>query len=82
MNYHALHTLNPDTRLNTLLSPRALVPVTCDCCEKETEVSYETLLTSATVMCEHCYQVQNLSKAELETISQFLSMHGYHITRY
>lgn len=80
MSNQARQITDGEYQLNTLLSPRVLMPISCQCCNKETEVSYETLLSSSAFMCEHCYQVQPLSKVELDTIQIFLAKYGYRMT--
>ena len=42
-------TADNDNELSTILSERVLIPVTCDHCEKDTDVSLETLKSTSTV---------------------------------
>ena len=80
MNQALLASSDSDKAVKTLLSNRVLIPMTCDYCHNDTDVSMETLQTSSTVLCEHCYQVRSFSFAELEVLQLLLTQTGYRIT--
>jgi len=73
-------TAESDHDLRTILSDRVMIPVTCDHCDKDTDISLETLKTTSTVMCEHCYQVRPFSSGELQVLTNLLSRSGYRVT--
>ncbi|TNC93059.1 MAG: hypothetical protein CSH36_01320 [Thalassolituus sp.] len=73
-------TAESDHDFSTILSDRAMIPVTCDHCEKDTDVSLETLKSTSTVMCEHCYHVRPFSNAELQVLTTVLQRVGYRVT--
>lgn len=72
-------TADNDNELSTILSERVLIPVTCDHCEKDTDVSLETLKSSSTVMCEHCYHVRPFGQAEMTALRHLLMRSGYRV---
>lgn len=72
-------TADSDHELSTILSERVMIPVTCDHCEKDTDVSLETLKSTSTVMCEHCYHVRPFSAGELRVLKSFLQHSGYRV---
>jgi len=73
-------TADSNNDISTILSERVLIPVSCGHCEKETEVSLETLRSTSTVMCEHCYHVQEFSQAEMSMLVGVLSRSGYRVS--
>ena len=80
MNQATLAKTDTELDIKTLLSNRVLIPMTCDHCHKDTDVSMETLQSSSTFMCEHCYQVRSFVPAELEVLQLLLTKTGYRIT--
>ncbi|HBS43138.1 MAG TPA: hypothetical protein DEA26_10685 [Oceanospirillales bacterium] len=80
MNQATLASTDTDKAIKTLLSNRVLIPMTCDHCQQDTDVSMETLQSSSTFMCEHCYQVRSFVPAELEVLQLLLTQTGYRIT--
>ncbi len=80
MNQATLASTDTDKAIKTLLSNRVLIPMTCDHCSNDTDVSMETLQSSSTFMCEHCYQVRPFVAAELEVLQLLLTQTGYRIT--
>ena len=72
-------TADNDNELSTILSERVLIPVTCDHCEKDTDVSLETLKSTSTVMCEHCYHVRAFGQVEIDVVRNLLMRSGYRV---
>lgn len=73
-------TADKNNEISTILSERVLIPISCDHCDRETEVSLETLKSISTVMCEHCCHVRNVDKAEIVTLQAVLSRAGYRLS--
>ncbi|WP_369984780.1 hypothetical protein [Thalassolituus sp.] len=73
-------TADNNNEISTILSERVLIPVSCDHCDKETEVSLETLKSTSTVMCEHCCHVRSFSQAEMAMLQAVLSRAGYRVS--
>ena len=72
-------TADNNNDISTILSERVLIPVGCDHCDKETEVSLETLKSTSTVMCEHCCHVRPFSNAEMNMLMAVLGRAGYRV---
>ncbi|MEK9711593.1 MAG: hypothetical protein VW258_03420 [Thalassolituus sp.] len=72
-------TADNNNDISTILSERVLIPVTCDHCDKDTDVSLETLKSTSTVMCEHCYNVRPFSATEMTVLRNVLMSAGYRI---
>ncbi|MDF1763126.1 MAG: hypothetical protein P1U57_06920 [Oleibacter sp.] len=68
-----------DQSVSTILSERVLIPVSCDHCKQDTDISLETLKTSSAIMCEHCYAVRPFGHTELQVIRSLLNRSGYRV---
>lgn len=60
----------------TLLSDQVLVPITCDQCQCETEVSLARL-KQQTILCEHCDHLRQFSSLEMRLLRLLLAQAGY-----
>jgi transcription elongation factor Elf1 len=67
-----------ETDVSTILSARVLIPINCDRCNKETDISIQTLKEGGTIMCEHCYDVRPFSAIEQQTLRAVLAQIGFH----
>ncbi|ASP40746.1 hypothetical protein CHH28_19645 [Bacterioplanes sanyensis] len=70
-----------DDHISTIMSERVLVPITCQHCKMDTDVSVATLTQQHPFLCEHCYQINRLSSAELHVMVGVLERFGYHLKR-
>lgn len=64
--------------VSTILSDQVTIPVSCDKCRCDTDVSLAQIKQQIPVMCEHCYEVKAFSDAELKLTRLFLAQTGYH----
>jgi len=67
-----------DGEVSTILSDKVMIPISCDHCGQDTEVSIETLKKHRAVLCEHCDHVHTLSNTELRLMRMMLAQAGYH----
>ena len=72
-------TADNNSDISTSLSERVLIPVNCDQCHADTDVSLETLKSSSTVMCEHCYHVRTFTAVEMDVVRTVLMRSGYRV---
>ncbi|QQD20657.1 hypothetical protein [Venatoribacter cucullus] len=61
----------------TLLSDRVMIPITCDHCQQQTDVSLGRL-KQQTIFCRHCHQARQFSSLELRLMRMLLAQEGYH----
>lgn len=73
--------INQEEPISTILSEQVLVPITCGYCKMDTDVSLAMLKQAQPFLCEHCYQVNRLSDAELQVMLSVLGRFGYHTSR-
>lgn len=64
--------------VSTILSGKVMIPMHCDDCQRETEISLETLKKHGTYVCEHCASVHSFSDTELRLMRLYLAQSGYH----
>ena len=67
----------PSGNVITLLSDRVMIPITCDHCQQQTEVSLGRL-KQQTIHCRHCHQARHFSGLELRLMRMLLAQEGYH----
>ncbi|UTW47863.1 hypothetical protein [Bacterioplanoides sp. SCSIO 12839] len=67
--------------VSTILSNQVMIPVTCDKCRCDTDVSLSQIKQQMPIMCEHCYDVKAFSDSELQLTQLFLAQAGYHFAR-
>lgn len=63
--------------LTTILSERVTIPICCDDCGKETDISLQRL-KEHTILCEHCSHVRDFSDSELRLLRMLLAQSGYY----
>ncbi|WP_430461617.1 hypothetical protein ACQUQU_02220 [Thalassolituus sp. LLYu03] len=64
--------------VSTILSGKVMIPMGCDECTQETDISLETLKQHGTYVCEHCATIHTFSDAELRLMRLMLAQAGYH----
>ena len=64
--------------VSTILSEQVMVPISCDHCRHDTDVSLHQLKQQQPILCEHCYEVRNFSDTELKLTRMLLAQAGYH----
>lgn len=68
----------PTPQISTILSGEVTIPIHCDHCKHDTNVSLQQLKQQHPILCEHCYEVRDFSDAELALTRLMLANAGYH----
>ena len=63
--------------VSTILSDKVMIPMTCDHCDEETDISLHLLKTQHFYLCEHCNATHRVSDTELRLMRMMLARHGY-----
>lgn len=66
------------SNVSAILSDQVMIPITCDHCRHDTEVSLQQLKQQQPILCEHCYEVHQFSDSELALTKMLLAQAGYH----
>jgi len=64
--------------VSTILSDQVMIPIHCDHCRHDTDVSLQQIKQQAPILCEHCYEVKAFSDTELKLTRLFLAQAGFH----
>lgn len=64
--------------ISTILSGQVMIPIRCDHCRHETDVSLQQLKAQHPILCEHCYEVRTFSDTELKLMRMLLANAGFH----
>lgn len=64
--------------VSTILSDQVMIPINCDHCHQDTDVSLQQLKLRSPVLCEHCYEIKAFSETELKLTRLILAQAGYH----
>ncbi|PHS66170.1 MAG: hypothetical protein COB09_01515 [Thalassobium sp.] len=64
--------------VSTILSEKVMIPISCDHCRQDTDVSIETLKSKHGILCEHCSHVRTFSTTEMRLMRMLLAQAGYH----
>ncbi len=64
--------------VSTILSEKVMIPISCDHCQQDTDVSIETLKSKHGILCEHCSNVRTFSATEMRLMRMLLAQAGYH----
>ncbi len=64
--------------VSTILPGHVMVPICCDHCGRETDVSLQQLKAQHPILCEHCYTVRTFSDTELRLTRMLLADAGFH----
>ena len=64
--------------ISTILSEKVMIPISCDHCRQDTDVSIETLKSKHGILCEHCSHVRTFSTTEMRPMRMLLAQAGYH----
>ncbi|MCT7360504.1 hypothetical protein [Thalassolituus pacificus] len=64
--------------ISTILSEKVMIPISCDHCRQDTDVSIETLKSKHGILCEHCSHVRTFSATEMRLMRMLLAQAGYH----
>ncbi|MAD46220.1 MAG: hypothetical protein CMI02_06370 [Oceanospirillaceae bacterium] len=64
--------------VSTILSDKVMIPMGCDHCGKETDISLHLLKSQHFYLCEHCNTTHQVSATELRLMRMMLARHGYH----
>jgi len=66
------------SQVSTILSGQVMIPISCDHCRHDTDISLQQLKQQHPILCEHCYEVRDFSDAELKLTRMLLAEAGYH----
>lgn len=64
--------------LSVILSGKVMIPMHCDACSKQTDISIDTLKQTGAYVCEHCASVHSFSDTEMKLMKMMLAKEGYH----
>jgi hypothetical protein len=64
--------------VSTILSDQVVIPINCEHCHRDTDVSLQQLKQQSPILCEHCYSVRTFSDTELKLTRMLLAQAGYH----
>jgi|GEM_PF-1069993 len=67
--------------ISTILSDKVMIPMACDCCGQETEISLHLLKTQNFYLCEHCNEIHRISATEMHVMKTLLAQKGYHFAQ-
>ncbi|MCY0964232.1 hypothetical protein [Parathalassolituus penaei] len=69
-----------DIEISTILSARVMIPITCDRCSRDTDVSLSHLRALALIRCSHCGCERYFTENELRITKTVLASAGYYFT--
>lgn len=64
--------------ISTILSGKVMIPMSCDECQTETDISLEALKRHGTYVCEQCAAIHTFTDTELRLMRMLLAQSGYH----
>ena len=69
-----------EDNVSTILPCEAQIPITCDQCEADTNVSIADLKALAPITCQHCRARRAFTQTELEITRLVLAQAGYYFS--
>ena len=70
---------SPDARISTILPSDTLIPILCDQCFIETDISLRQMVAGRQITCRCCAAVRTIMPAEVSVTHQLLKQYGFHI---